>query len=218
MQEHYSTIAFDVIATRDINVDEEVFIDYGIEWETAWQDHVRNWKPPCAKGTKSSFEIKQMNNYKFNPDSHTWGEDHMTVCKATNVQGELIYLIKVDQEIPQDGSQRFSTDFNGITFDHPGFDYAEEGVGRLPCVVLGIFEEQLMFNIAYLLNVEQTKELLPHNPLGARTIKFRNKVPASEVEIINRPFRSDMHWKGAFRHPIKIPDEIFPEHWKDVIG
>jgi hypothetical protein len=27
----------------------QVFVDYGIEWEQAWERHVENWKPPNEK-------------------------------------------------------------------------------------------------------------------------------------------------------------------------
>ena len=36
-------LSLEVVATRDIIPGEEVFIDYGSDWETAWHEHVRNW-------------------------------------------------------------------------------------------------------------------------------------------------------------------------------
>jgi len=36
-------LSLEVVATRDIVPGEEVLIDYGRDWETAWQDHVQNW-------------------------------------------------------------------------------------------------------------------------------------------------------------------------------
>ena len=38
--------SMEIVATRDISVGDEVFIDYGREWEAAWEQHVRNWKAP----------------------------------------------------------------------------------------------------------------------------------------------------------------------------
>jgi hypothetical protein len=44
MEWQYRTnLAFDFIATRDIAQGEELFIDYGEDWEEAWLDHVHNW-------------------------------------------------------------------------------------------------------------------------------------------------------------------------------
>jgi len=33
------------VASRDIQPGEEVFIDYGEEWQNAWDEHVKKWEP-----------------------------------------------------------------------------------------------------------------------------------------------------------------------------
>lgn len=38
-------LSFDYVALRDIQEGEEIFMDYGDEWEKAWQEHVAKWKP-----------------------------------------------------------------------------------------------------------------------------------------------------------------------------
>jgi hypothetical protein len=45
-KEEHAGLAFDFVAIRDINEDEEILIDYGEEWEAAWQEHVAAWEPP----------------------------------------------------------------------------------------------------------------------------------------------------------------------------
>jgi hypothetical protein len=39
-------INMEIVALRDIKHGEEVFIDYGPEWEAAWENHVASWTPP----------------------------------------------------------------------------------------------------------------------------------------------------------------------------
>lgn len=39
------SLMVEAIALRDIREGEEIYMDYGDEWENAWNDHVRNWKP-----------------------------------------------------------------------------------------------------------------------------------------------------------------------------
>jgi hypothetical protein len=46
-------LSMELIALRDIGPDEEVTIDYGIEWENAFLEHSANWEPPEVG---SSFE------------------------------------------------------------------------------------------------------------------------------------------------------------------
>jgi hypothetical protein len=38
-------LAFEYVALRDIDAHEEILIDYGIEWQLAWEKHAGNWKP-----------------------------------------------------------------------------------------------------------------------------------------------------------------------------
>jgi hypothetical protein len=39
-------LGFEYEALRDIAAGEEVFVDYGDEWQAAWDEHVANWNPP----------------------------------------------------------------------------------------------------------------------------------------------------------------------------
>lgn len=42
-------------------------------------------------------------------------------------------------------------------------------------------------------------------------------MPQKAVTFVDKPETSDQFFKGAFRHPIGIPDEIFPEGpWRDL--
>ena len=54
----------ELIALRDIQPDEERFLDCGDEWEAAWQDHLSNWKPePDADQYISADETLVLNEY-----------------------------------------------------------------------------------------------------------------------------------------------------------
>jgi hypothetical protein len=47
MEGNYQTsLAIDYVALRDIEPVEELFLDYGDDFEKAWNNHVENWKPP----------------------------------------------------------------------------------------------------------------------------------------------------------------------------
>jgi hypothetical protein len=38
-------LAFEYVALRHITANEEIFIDYGVEWQNAWEKHVSDWEP-----------------------------------------------------------------------------------------------------------------------------------------------------------------------------
>lgn len=196
-------------------MDEEIFIDYGVEWELAWQNHVAAWESPCI-GTNgvSSLMVKQMNDAKFDTAHHKWSDDHFTVCrKNSGEQVEWIHLIQEGDVVPVNTHETIMTSFHEIEFDHKGFDYSRKKSDRLPCVIIGSDAEERTFDVAYF-DTSLTSRIPELH--SARVLQIRRGLPASELEFINRPFRSDMHWKGAFRHAIKIPDEIFPLQWRDL--
>lgn len=45
-QQSHAGLVFDYVALRDIQEGDEILLDYGMEWEHAWNRHVQNWKPP----------------------------------------------------------------------------------------------------------------------------------------------------------------------------
>ena len=186
-----------------------------MEWEVAWQNHVANWKSPCEdSNVMSSQMVKRMNEAKFDTTYHTWSDDHFTVCHTRSGDLEWIHLIKDDEMVPLDINETAVTSFHGVEFDHPGFQYSEGKKRRLPCILIGSDREEQTFHVALFQILLESR--IPELP-KARILQIRRDVPASEVEFINRPFRSDMHWKGAFRHPVKIPDEVFPLLWRDIV-
>ena len=38
-------VVFEIVATRDIERGEEILMDYGIDWQRAWDSHLEAWKP-----------------------------------------------------------------------------------------------------------------------------------------------------------------------------
>eukprot|EP00547_Thalassionema_nitzschioides_P014871 CAMPEP_0194250442 /NCGR_PEP_ID=MMETSP0158-20130606/23056_1 /TAXON_ID=33649 /ORGANISM="Thalassionema nitzschioides, Strain L26-B" /LENGTH=1173 /DNA_ID=CAMNT_0038987265 /DNA_START=46 /DNA_END=3570 /DNA_ORIENTATION=- len=211
-KERYSLVVLEIIATRDIEVDEEVFIDYGIEWEQAWNTHVRDWQSPCDNpNVLSSRAIRMMNDDKFNPEFHAWSESHYTVCQlASEKDPHLMHLLK-EGHSPID-SDEYVFEYLGITWNHIGFNYSnpEGNTMRKPCLILNANKEKDTFEVAIFYG--STK----HQSIQSRKLQLKGDLSAESLEFIDVPLRSDMHWKGGFRHPIFIPDEIFPKQWKDL--
>jgi hypothetical protein len=53
-------LSFEYVALRDIPEGEEVLMDYGDEWDAAWQDYVKHWEPaPDAALYQHSTDWKE---------------------------------------------------------------------------------------------------------------------------------------------------------------
>ncbi|OEU11016.1 hypothetical protein FRACYDRAFT_246118 [Fragilariopsis cylindrus CCMP1102] len=57
-------LSMEIIALRDIKPGEEIFIDYGKEWENAWLEHVKTWNSNDITDTDSS--IPSITEYELN--------------------------------------------------------------------------------------------------------------------------------------------------------
>jgi hypothetical protein len=55
----HAGLAFEFVALRDIGEGEEILIDYGEEWEAAWQEHVRKYEPP-PRNYAPAYELNSM--------------------------------------------------------------------------------------------------------------------------------------------------------------
>uniref|UniRef100_A0A7S4IRF2 Uncharacterized protein n=1 Tax=Odontella aurita TaxID=265563 RepID=A0A7S4IRF2_9STRA len=44
-----------------------------------------------------------------------------------------------------------------------------------------------------------------------------SQIPQSAIFFVDRPYTTDQAMRGAFRHEIEIPDDIFPDVWKDQL-
>mmetsp|Transcript_20107 Transcript_20107/g.27934 ORF Transcript_20107/g.27934 Transcript_20107/m.27934 type:complete len:296 (+) Transcript_20107:94-981(+) len=202
-KEKYSTMVFDVVATRDIRPDEEVFIDYGEEWENAWKKHVEEFpsKAPCRFQNpcfQSSKSINRMNHDKFNPLYHQWSEQHFTVCRP------------VHEKESEDNIIVQKNDATEFAWDHVGFNLTVAGDIRTPCLITKVHEAEQAFDVVYFLRLE-SDGMIHH------VLRPVSHLEADSIKFVSKPYKSDLFWEGSFRHEIKIPDEIFPQHWKDLL-
>jgi len=207
-KEPYSTMVMDVVATRAILPDEEVFIDFGEEWEAAWAAHVQNWESPCqaVNGTRvlSALVINEMNEDKFDSALWTWSTDHLTVCKKGGSAVSRTVIITEDTTSASSGDGNIVTDsYEGIDVGDDGFKYSSHDDLRMPCKIRKANEDTGTFEAVLFLDHHSS-------------IEIHLEMPAHNVQFIPKPFKSDMHLPGSFRHEMKIPDEIFPLHWMDL--
>eukprot|EP00548_Thalassiothrix_antarctica_P010222 CAMPEP_0194155524 /NCGR_PEP_ID=MMETSP0152-20130528/64960_1 /TAXON_ID=1049557 /ORGANISM="Thalassiothrix antarctica, Strain L6-D1" /LENGTH=284 /DNA_ID=CAMNT_0038862469 /DNA_START=83 /DNA_END=934 /DNA_ORIENTATION=- len=203
-KESYSTMVMDVIATRDIAQDEEIFIDYGKEWEDAWIDHERRWRSPCNNGRMSSIFIKEMNDDKYNTSYHNWSDNHFIVCsKPEKSKFKIVYISQnaTSPSYTKEGDL-ITNNFNGIDFNDQGFKYTGDTLktNRYPCKIWNTDFKKRTMKVVLFFGAESA-------------IEIQTALPDSQVTFVPKPFKSDMHLPDAFRHEIEIPDEIFPHQW-----
>lgn len=56
----------------------------------------------------------------------------------------------------------------------------------------------------------------PHEIDADGEPKRLTDVPRQALKFVDKPYTTDLHLGNAFRHEIMIPDEIFPDKWRNL--
>jgi hypothetical protein len=158
-------LMFEYVALRDINEDEEILVDYGKEWEEAWDEHVKAWKP--------------VKNY-ISP-----------------------YELNTDSEIPLKTHEEDESRYSNIEGWHTDEESEERAIHRITARKPDPNNDD-----GYLYDLVV---------IGAgNQVKLLKDVPRSRMHFFHKPYKGDNFLKGSFRHEMMIPEEMFPNAWRNL--
>jgi flavodoxin len=215
-------LAFDVVATRDIRPGEEVFIDYGVEWEQAWKKHVQNWKPPQESEQDSWITAKEANDRKedildeFVTDDLRKTTNHsylFTGCQywPSDEDENDVYHQYEEWKSWDDDKILKTYSFNGAGDSMYYSDYSRHYDHAFwPCSILEKTKK------SYTVRIHQS-EFNDEQPWSYNNVpRILTDYPREAIHYFVKPRMSDQRLKGVFRHSIGIPDIMFPGHWKNL--
>lgn len=199
-------LAFELVATRDIKQGEEALLDYGDDWEKAWQNHVQNWKP--VEGAAEYKSSEQLNN---ETELHNETEQRLfTVFEEIekpipgNEQSKTQYpdnvVLECDSTFRNINWQKAydSNELDQFLRDNDG--------GYEPCDILRYNEKGgTIFYTVMVYNSEDDDDFY-----------LLEDVPSQAFAFSDLPYSLDMFLPNAFRHPIGIPDKLFPDAWRNL--
>jgi hypothetical protein len=208
----------EIVALRDIEPGEEVFMDYGIEWEEAWEKHVECWKPPVQK--IEDFMTAKVANEQDGPlDFLVTGDlrkviDHphlFTGCRywTTRLDNHWVWNRRDPNWVELEDEEimgRYSDD--GSEYEGDYSSHSDETYW--PCSVLHEEEDG-----SYTVRIHQA-DWAPYLKWEKNNLpRLLRNYPRQSIHHFVQPYASDHHLPGVFRQPIGIPDEIFPKQWKN---
>jgi len=196
----------DVIATRDIALGEEVLLDYGEEWEEAWEEHLNGWKADIdalislkdMSGDGRSILIRTVQEQQDDPYPSSVG----TVClyevnmvTKTKLGGDRLLLWKPLTSVA----------------------YGWSPESWRPCDIVsrerstGVSGEHAYTYTADMKNYHgiRTENSIAEYP------HIVHAVPRFAIKFTYKPYWSNQHLKNAFRHSIGLPDGLYPAAWLD---
>jgi len=195
---HHVSVTMELFAVRDIEEGEEILIDYGRDWEAAWKEHMETFNKAATDEWPLKADDLKL-EYKNKPFKT---QDQVT--KDPYPEGVEMACF-VETEEMEDGRPKVNANNQEIavwTGPRTFKDYV--GSEMYLCQILETKKtgDDFLFNYTI---------LGTHNDVTTQVVN----VPHRAITFIDMPYTSDMHHPDAFRHPIGIPDVIFPQAWRD---
>ena len=189
------SLVVEIVATRDIEEGEEIFIDYGDEWQEKWDKHTELWN----EHKEDSWPKRAID---FN-------QEHKTKPFRTLEDGSEPYPNHVITKcflMVQKSSEQNEVDSEGRRIR----DWSESDSGQSNLIANNLFDCTIKSHT-------ETPEGYKYDVLwdgGKSTVVVRG-VPHKAIVLLDAPERGDQHIWNSFRHYISMGD-LFPEAWKDL--
>lgn len=197
----HTGLSFDVVALRDIDEDEEILIDYGEEWERAWQEHVARFDRP-RRGYMPAFEMNQQVELQIKTIYETdyeQDEGIYTYCRKTIVDMAL-------------GEDDALFDDEHLTVEVKDL----EDKGCYPCrVVHRNHNDSYVAELFYRADKEHPLGIWDVHVDRVKYVLF--DVPRDTFYFRDAIYTRDHHQYWTFRHDMRIPDDILPIAWRDSL-
>lgn len=198
-------LSVDFVAIRDIQPGEEVFIDYGPEWEKAWDTYMKNWKPQ--------------------PDSENY-------ISGTELQSDLSVPLRTTKE---QESEPYSNNvvffchyeyYEGWSEGKWEWEAGWEAAPLYPCKIIsrkstaaedGSIEyhyDAIMITLSEMMEsnlIAPAGEVIPDGEEHILTT-----IPRPAIQARDKMYTKDEYMPNSFRHEMMMPDDIFPSAWMNL--
>jgi SET domain len=211
-------------ALREMAFDEEITINYGLEWEKAWDEHVNGWQPTV--GAEEYVSAQEMNR-----DPEKW------VLTTINEQEESPYPLSIvtscfyeldDTDGYHDDSGLYADphDFDVIVKKWKAFeDTTIDLLFLRPCIILERVEvtdvERMQDSSAssshqYTVQILNSDKIHDVQKIPDYELLVVEGFPRESIMFTDFAYSSDMHLKNSFRHEMIMPDGLFPNTWRNL--
>jgi len=187
-------LVIEIVATKDIEEGEEVLIDYGEQWQDAWERHVEEWN----KNKEDSWPFQALD---FN-------EEHRTKPFRTadeepypdNVMVKCFLMVKK----PSDDVIEVDSEGRKVRI------WSESESGKTNIISNNLFDCEIESR-------EESSNGYFYNILwdSGKSTTLVKDVPHKAIVLLDRPGHGDQHIWNSFRHYINM-GEMFPEEWRDL--
>jgi hypothetical protein len=200
-------IVMKVVALRDIAKGEEIFLDYGKEWQDAWNTHYDKWTQTHQHHHKlsSSWPLKAEDMRRAYQNKPFETRDTSARNPYPPTVGTACFIKTKD--VP-DGKPMINKDHYTIKnwAVEPSSTWDQYHGDQL--VIVDILSRtpapSHYFNYTLLARI------------GRDHVEQVEHVPHAACTFVDKPYTSDIFAQDAFRQSIGIMDNHFPQQWRDL--
>ncbi|GAX24545.1 hypothetical protein FisN_4Hh064 [Fistulifera solaris] len=194
-------IFLNYVATQDIQEGEEILLDYGDAWQAAWDHHVRTFEEHRVEGST---------DYQSARDWTKKNLDTMLRTEEEQVENPYPFHFALQCIIDYDLDRRSLLSLWG-----------REHTPSIPCrikkrrkAISGNYEYKVLYKAIGTAGHQISKQLIE----DIEDMKWTESdwLPQAALRFIDRPYSTDLLLPHAFRHPIGLPDDLFPDAWRNV--
>ena len=191
-EEDHAGLSFNFVALRDIAPGEEVTINYGPEWERAWNEHIRRFdrRDQWRQNYIPAFELNKLTDNQL----YTTQElDYASAGVRLFCRKEFVLWAGIDLPIIEDTESFVDWEDNEI-------------------VRCRIIQRNDGGDSTYIAEIFERKESLTQSTDVLVAIVFN--LPRNAFHFLDEIYQRDHHQLWSFRYDMRIPDEIFPQAWR----
>ena len=198
-EEHlYLGLMMEIVALRDIAPDEEIVMDYGEEWQEAWEEHVKRWEGmelPTAWPIRAN-DMNQKVHYEGQPFKTPEELKEEPYPENLSLVAFLM-IVDSDNAGTEEDPKEWGEPEDGTTYDAENLFSLE---------IMSREEEEGSYT--YVVEWKNNK--------GQST--YVTGVPHDAIIFVDNPESGDQFMNGlSFRHYIGIPDDVFPQGaWRNL--
>jgi hypothetical protein len=229
-------LVLEMVALRDITPGEEILLDYGSAWHLEWTRYVERWndhkvdKPAVVDEYSPAYIMEDVvSNLRTAEEElqFPYPDNVFTACFYRYVQSEddgmvdkqVTSLSPKAKERTEAIPWKMSAGLFEMTNLRPCKVIAREPIidRYAPQMQQQQQQQPGKGNMFYTAIIQNRPGLPPNEriPKGQKLIV--SGIPRGAVRFVDRPYTSDVHLEGAFRHHIGLEEAgIYPEIWLDM--
>lgn len=222
----YIGLVMEIVALRDIEEGEEIFIDYGEEWSEAWESHQQHWEQLKQDGEiPSSWPLRALD----------LNEQHKTHKFKTQFEQEQDpypenVALKCFAPFKQEKEEERSNIVDGLPVYHwkkPNNEYIFDGDELFDCTITAREkvkdttkneEKEYWGSMPFKYTIKRSSKAASDDAGDEEDydLIFRD-VPHYAFTFVDKAASGDQFYPHSFRHYIGIPDDVFPQGpWRDM--